>query len=170
MSNRPTRNISRFDYKEYHRTGQKITKNTTKFDHIVEKLNRDYIMARNKLKDDERKISLEIIRFWDEYNLEELFDVDDIKESIDELKNLVKKFENIHVELRTTLEEEEYNEIYPNYKNDVKRMTEWIKTARKEISERKKKDQEALELSKNNEKLTEKEESTNAEKMKKNLK
>lgn len=166
MSNRPTRNISRFDYKTYNRTGQKITKNTTRFDQIVERLNRDYIMDGNKLKEDEQKISLEIIRFWDEYKLEELFDIDDIKESIDELKNLVKNFENIHVELRITLGEEEYNEKYPNYKNDVKRMTEWIKIARKEISERKKKDQEALELSKNNEKLKEKEESTNATKMK----
>ena len=166
MSERPTRNISRFDFRTYHRTGQKITKNNTKFDHIVERLNRDYIMEGNKLKDEERKMSLEIIRFWDEYDLEELFDIDDIKESIDELKNLVKKFENIHVEIRTTLGEEEHNEIYPNYENDVKTMTEWIKTARKEIYERKKRDKEALELSKNNEKLIEKEESTNAEKMK----
>ena len=45
-------------------------------------------------------------------------------------------------------------------------MTEWIKTARKEIYERKKRDKEALELSKNNEKLRERDESANAEKMK----
>ena len=105
-------------------------------------------MEGNKLEDEERKMSLEIIRFWDEYDLEELFDIDDIKESIDELKNVVKKFENIHVEIRTTLGEEEHNEIYPNYENDVKTMTEWIKTARKEIYERKKRCKEAMELSK----------------------
>ena len=80
---------------------------------------------------------------------------------------MVKKFENIHVEIRTTLGEEEHNEIYPNYENDVKTMTEWIKTARKEIYDRKKRGKEALELSKNNDKLRENEESTNAEKMKK---
>ena len=56
----------------------------------MERLNRDYIMEGNKLKDEERKMSLEIIRFWDEYDLDELFDIDDIKESIDELKNLVR--------------------------------------------------------------------------------
>ena len=51
-------------------------------------------MEKNKLMDDERKISLDISRFWNEYELDNLYDVADIKEGSLELKNLTKKFED----------------------------------------------------------------------------
>ena len=94
----------RFDYRVYNQSGKKVAKDNAQINRIVEKLDKDSIMERNKLIDEERKINLEVSRFWKEYELDQLYEVDDIKECINELKNLVKRFENVHVDLKRELE------------------------------------------------------------------
>ena len=143
MSKRPLRNTHRFDYSIYNRTGEKVDKNTTKLEHPSKKL--EVVMEPEQVMDEESKINRDILRFWDEYDLSELDDIDDIREGISELKYLCKRFEDRHVDLQRLLGENEYNKKYQNYDVDVKKMMDWIKLARKTVSEMKRKSEESLE-------------------------
>ena len=125
MSERPIRDILRFDYRVYNQSGKKVAKDNAQINRIVEKLDKDSIMERNKLIDEERKINLEVSRFWKEYELDQLYEVDDIKECI-----------NVHVDLKRELDEQNA-ELYANYESNIKTMTNWIKEARTEILRRK---------------------------------
>ena len=143
MSSRPVRDVLRFDYKVYDQTGNKVEKSLTETDQILEESS-DNDMENISLIDEESKIYLEILRFWNEYDLDEIEYVDDIKESITELKILRKRFEDIHVEMKRAMGEKKHKETYENYEEDVKRMTEWVRMARKVISDRKKQENAAL--------------------------
>ena len=102
---------------------------------IVEKLDQALIMEGQQLGDDERKIYLEIERFFDEYNLEDEPSVDDIREGIIEIKDLIKRYENKHIDLRRLLGEEEHDKTYAGCRQVVNKMTTWVKAARKKVTQ-----------------------------------
>ena len=136
MSRRSQRNLSRFDYLPYDRKGVKrplMDKGDPKVKEVVKK-DQALTMENTRAIDEAEKVDLEIERFWDEYDLAELDGIDDVKECISELKEIIRKYESAHVELRRTLGDQEHKETYGNYDKTVKQMTDWIKLARKEIS------------------------------------
>ena len=138
-----SRNTTRIDYKIYYRTGKKVLKESAKLEELANKLEKDLVMVENRLIDDEKKIGLKIVGFWDEYELDDLYGVDDINDSITELKNLKSGFENIHVDLKRELGEG-WSPTYPKYDDDVRRMTNWIKNDRKEIAKRKREEEDLI--------------------------
>ena len=83
-------------------------------------------------------------RFLEEYDLNLLYEVSDIDDGINELKTIVESYENIHISLKLELKED-YVATYPDYEQNVKVMTDWIKNARKEIRKKKKEIHEKLE-------------------------
>ena len=130
------RNISRFDYNKYHQTGQKSSKLDEQYKKLADSLDKDSIMERTQLVDEDHAIVLEVEVFLEEYELEDLYGIEDIEKCISELKQLKKRFEEVHVKLRRILGEE-HERLYQDYDNDVKKIIDWIKEARKEISKRK---------------------------------
>ena len=157
---RPNRNISKFDYKVYNRTGEKRSKLDLQYRKLADSLERDSIMERIQLIAEDKTIVLEIGGFLEEYELKHLYGIEDIEKYIHELKQLKKKFEQVHVKLRRVLEEE-HEELYKDYDYDVKKIGDWIKEARIEISKRKReKDREvgSKEEEENEKKAREKEE------------
>ena len=164
---RPGRSNPKIDYKVFHQTGKKVAKLDAQYMRLANRLDKDTVMERNQLVDENEMISIEIEDFFQEYNLEEIYDVEDIEKCILELKALKKKYEGVHVKLRRVLDEE-YDESYKDYDSVVKKMVEWIKEARKEISRRKKEkdEKQEIELVRQNEILARKE---NEEREKRNL-
>ena len=135
---RSSRNTPRIDYKIFHQTGQKVSTIEAEYNRLAEWLDKDSIMEKNQLVDDDNVISLEIVGFMEEYELDDLYGVEDIEKCILELKQSKKRFEEVHVKLKRVLEDAEHDILYENYDDDVRRMTDWVKDARKEISKRKK--------------------------------
>lgn len=136
MRKASSRSKPRIDYKIYDQTGKKILKESAKLLELSNKLEKELAMSENQLSDQETKLRLEISGFWGEYDLDDLYGIDQISDSISELKNIKRRFENVHVDLRRNLEEE-WAPKYPGYDDLVERMASWIKTARNKISERK---------------------------------
>ena len=134
--NRTDRNISRVDYKVFHQIGQKGSKHDAQYKKLAKSLDKDSIMGKTQLVDGNSMIVLEIKGFMEEYELEELYGIVDVEKCISELKQLKKRLEDMHVNLRRVLGEE-YEELYRNYDDDVKMITDWIKDARIEMSSRK---------------------------------
>ena len=96
----------------------------------------------------------------EEYELDELYGTEEFEKCIFEVKQLKKRFEQVHVKLKRVLEDNEHDRLYENYENDVKRMTDWIKGARREVSKRKKEEFVEKEREENEDKAGEKEELT----------
>lgn len=92
-------------------------------------------MAQNY--DEEQKIVRKINRFMTENELDLLFDAKDIKEAIDELKNLLDSYDELHIGLKRELGEELYNENYKNFDTVMKSMTDYILNAKKLIIDKK---------------------------------
>ena len=88
-------------------------------------------MERIQLVDEDKMIVLEIGGFLEEYELDDLYGIEDIEKCISELKQLKKRFEQLHVKLRRVLEEE-HEELYKDYDYDVKKIGDRIKEARRE--------------------------------------
>ena len=95
-------------------------------------------METNQLADEDSIIGLIIVGIMEEYDLNDLYRIDDIEKSIIELKQLKKRFVDIHVKLKIVLGINEHARIYENYNHDVRKMADQVKEARRELSERKK--------------------------------
>ena len=135
------RDTKRIDYKVYHLTGAKQAKEQARVSKVVERLDQALAMEDNKAIDEEMNIRLEILRFYDEYEIDFLEGIDDIREGIAEVKDLTRRYTSVHIELQRTLAER-YEDEYKDYEAEVKKMTESVKLARTTISERRKKEQE----------------------------
>ena len=123
MSRRSQRNLNRFDYLPYDRKGEKrplMDKGDPRVKKEVAKKDQALTMENTRAIDEAEKVDLEIKRFWDEYDLAELDGIDDVKECISELKEIIRKYESAHVELRRTLGDQEHKETYENYDKTVK--------------------------------------------------
>ena len=90
MSKKPLRKTHRIDYKEYHSTGRKRLKDEARVSEIVEQFEQALVMDEDKMKNQVRKLDLEITRFFLEYNPEE-DEIDDIKDGIHELKDIIRR-------------------------------------------------------------------------------
>ena len=73
----------------------------------------------------------------EEYELDELYETGEIEKCIFELKQLQKRFEEVHVKSKRVLDDNEHDGSKENYENDVKRMTDRIKGVRREDKGRK---------------------------------
>ena len=120
---RSLREKQRFDYRVYHQTGVKQAKEEARVSKVVDRLDQALVMEDNKVIDKAVNLKLEVERFYDEYDLDILEGIDDIKEGIVELKNLTKEYVSNHTELKRMLGDT-YGEEYPDYDAEVKKMTD----------------------------------------------
>ena len=102
-------------------------------------------MDENRVIDLVRKLDLEIVRFFEEYDVE-LDEVDDLKEAIRELKDLIRRYESAQIVLQRVIGDERFAAEEEIGTQKVKRMTDWIRFARVSISERRKAADDELEL------------------------
>ena len=109
-------------------------------------------------------MDLEIARFFSEYDLD-LDDVDDLKDGIHELKDIIRRFESAHIDLRRVLGEHRYDAENEDYDAMVEQMTDWLKNAKTSISEKKKSAQEELEQRDQKKRLAELEENKMQERL-----
>ena len=93
-------------------------------------------MAANDLIDSEAKLSNKFKRLLEEYDINLLFDIPEIEAGVNEIKGVIDKYEDIHVELKREMGDG-YIEAYPNDLEKLKPMTDWIKSAKLEIKNRK---------------------------------
>ena len=128
--NRPRRNIDRFDYKIYSKTGNKIVKG------------RSGILAMASSVDKELSVVCRLERFLIEYDLRLLYEVGDIEEGIKEVCDIVESYEELHLRLKRELGTLSYEETYPEYEDRIKCVTDWIRSAKSEI--RTKKEEKSL--------------------------
>ena len=130
--NRPQRNIARFDYKIYNKTGIKLLKEGHR-----KGIN---TMAANIAR--ELKLVCKLDRFKIEYELSLLYEIEDIEEGIKELCSIIDKYDEVHIALKNELRGDTYAESYPDYEARIKSVTDWIKSAKFEI--RNKKEEKSL--------------------------
>ena len=123
--NRPRRNIDRVDYKIYNKTGNKIVKN------------RKGISIMASSVDQELKVVGRLERFMIEYDFSLLYEVVDIEEGIREVRNIVESYEELHLKLKLELGILSYEETYPEYEDRIKCVTNWIRSAKSEIRNKK---------------------------------
>ena len=123
MSVRSIRLKNRIDYKIYNETGKKIQREPN-----FEKM--------SELIDQELKLVKKIVRFRSEYNLDLLFDINEIEEAISEQRKLLEAYEELHIKLKRDLAED-YSNTYIDYDGHIKIMTDYIILAKKEIRNKK---------------------------------
>ena len=141
---RQSRSNPRLDYKVFHETGKKVAKLDAQYMKLAEKLDKDTIMERTQLVDENNMIVIEVEDFLEEYELDDLYGTEDTEKCILELKDLKKRFDGVHIKLKRVLGNE-YKALYESYDNDVKKIVEWIKEAGREISNRKREQDEERE-------------------------
>ena len=118
------------DYKVLHNFGTKTTKRVLP---NLPSLTMDF----QKLVEDEKKAGLRIDRYVEEYELDLLFDIEEIEEGVRNFKELLEDYEALHIELERELGEEEYLTRYPNYEMMRKKVIDWIKNAKAEVKRKK---------------------------------
>ena len=129
MSQRLLRSSKLLDYQIFHETGDRVYKSGRE-DNIV----------MDRKKDSEKKIASRIDRFLTQNaDLSEFFDLDEIDGSIRELRELLESYEDLHIELKGELGDQEYSETYDEYSKNVQKMEEWLKKSRTEVRSRKQK-------------------------------
>ena len=126
--NKPQRNIARVDYKIYNKTGIKLLKEYRKC-----------ISTMTTNIDTELKLVCKLDRFKCEYELSLLYEIEDIEDGIKELRSIVEKYEELHIALKNDLGSDSYAESYPDYEARIKSMTDWIRSAKFEIRNKKEK-------------------------------
>ena len=109
----------RLDYSHFHKTGEKEFKN------------RD-ILKMSVTIDCELKLVCKINRFLDEYQVSLFSDVDEIDESLAQMRELQQEYEDMHIELRRELGDEEYEKTYTEFQNSREVMMTWLTEAKKE--------------------------------------
>ena len=125
-TNKPQRNIARVDYKIYNRTGIKLLKEYRKG-----------ISTMTTNIDTELKLVCKLDRFKSEYELSLLYEIEDIEDGIKELRSIVEKYEELHIALKNELG-------YPDYEARIKSVTDWIRSAKFEIRNKKEKKHSSL--------------------------
>ena len=126
MSNRSRRDLVRFDYQKYHRTGVKVP--------VESCLQNLPNMAGNPALD--KKILAKIEQFKRENDPDLLYDVTEIEDAVSEFRRMIDSYIDVHVALREQLEN--YTEVYPDYDMNLDGMTEWVKKCRIIIKDMKK--------------------------------
>ena len=123
-TNKPQRNIARVDYKIYNRTGIKLLKE-----------NRKGISTMATNIDTELKLVCRLDRF------KSMSLVYSMKQKIlkTELRNYVASYEELHIALKNELGSDSYAESYPDYEARIKSVTDWIRSAKFEIRNKKEK-------------------------------
>ena len=58
---------------------------------------------------------------------------DEIYEGVATINDLIKNYRHVHVELKATLGEEEYNNKYPTYEATLKTVSDFLKSARNRL-------------------------------------
>ena len=86
---------------------------------------------------EEMKVVPRLERLLVEYDLSLLYEVIDIKEGIKEVREIVEKYEELHITLRQELGGHSYEESYPEYKDKIQCVTDWIRKAKSAIKEKK---------------------------------
>ena len=137
MSDRPRRVQSRLDYNIYNITGKKVAKENRTLERLSEGFEKLAVMATEKLEVEEKKINRKIIRFLKENDeFTSFFDVDDIEKAVVEIKWLLEKYEETHLELEEELGDDQYKKKYENLQVPQLAST-WVKNAKLEIKRRK---------------------------------
>ena len=90
----------------------------------------------NDLIDQETMLSWKFVRLLEEYDLTVLYDISEVEEALQEVRDSVENFETTHVQLQRGLGIK-YAELYPNAMDRLKPMTDWIVSARKDLRIRK---------------------------------
>ena len=124
--NKPQRNIGRVDYKIYNKTGIKLLN-----------VYRKGISTMMTNIDRELKFVCKLDRFKSEYELSLLYEVEDIEDGTKELRNIVEKYKELLIALKNELGSDSYTESYPDYEARIKSVTEWIRSAKFEIRNKK---------------------------------
>ena len=116
MSQRSLRSSKLLDYNIFHETGDRVYKS-----------GREDKTVMDRKKDSEKKIASRIDRFLTQNaDLSEFFDLDEIDGSIRELRELLESYEDLHIELKSELGDQEYSETYGEYSKNVQKMEEWL--------------------------------------------
>ena len=136
MCDKPRRVRQSIDYKIFNDSGRKVEKQNidVEVENIVEKFENLSVMDTKKLLNEEKKINLKLVRTLNEYELETLYEINDIEAGISEIKKLIESYEEVVVELREELGREYNNTVF---ETQLKIVMEWIKNARLEIKNRK---------------------------------
>ena len=94
-----------------------------------------------QIVDSELKISKKLKRFFNEYELSLLFDVQDVELGIAELKELTNEYDDIHSKLiRTSTDagDSVYKDTYQEqYDDQMSEIEKWIKQAKQDIKAKK---------------------------------
>ena len=102
-SERSKRTLKSFDYRVYSETGKKVAKEKRELKKITKDFENLANMANEQLIDEEKKTCLKINRCFDEYDLDILFDIEEVEKGILEMKFVLENYESIHVELKSEL-------------------------------------------------------------------
>ena len=119
------RDQKRLDYAHFDKTGEKIFKKRC-------------ISTMSITIEHELKTVCKINRFLDENQLSLFYDVEEINEGLEKMRELLQEFEDVHVELRRELGDAEYEKTYTEFKKSRDHMMTWLKNAKSERSKFKK--------------------------------
>ena len=144
-SGRGRRVTGRLDYMVYSETGIKLRKEQKELDRIMQGFENLSVMASRKLIEKDTKVCSALDRFVESNTFEVLCDTESVEAAVSECKKLYESYENIHIELKSELEEE-YEETFKEFVITKKVFADWINGAKIEVQRRK--GEERLRLSK----------------------
>ena len=128
---RSSRNKNRLDYKIFHKSGEKVSKNRE-------------IFNMSDTIDEELKIVCKINRFLEENDLSLFSDVEEIDNSLEKIRILQQEYEEVHIKLRRELGDDEYQKTYTEYEKSQDVMMTWLKDAKFEKKRKKDKSSEQI--------------------------
>ena len=126
------RKKGRLDYKEYSETGRKVQKERKELEKITQGFKDLSEMAALKLKEKELKLCSKLARFVEDNEIEVLCDIESLEAAVIECKKLHESYDNIHIELRSELDEE-YEESYKEFALTTVIFSDWIRNAKIKI-------------------------------------
>ena len=94
--------------------------------------------------DVELKIVCKINRFLDENQISMFSDVDEVNECLDKMRELQQEYEDVHIELRRELGDDEYEKTYTEFQKSRDVMMTWLKNAKIERMKFKKQSSEKI--------------------------
>ena len=104
-------------------------------------IDRRNLSIMDQIVDSELKIVNKFKRFFDEYELDVLFDVEDVEVGIAELKELTNEYEDIHSQLSRASRDagdDVYKDTYQEqYDKQMLEIVDWIRRAKKSIRTKK---------------------------------
>ena len=117
---RRTRDKNRLDYKHFHKTGEKVFENRNNF-------------ITSVTIEVELKIVCKINRFLEENELSLFSDIEEIDGSLEKMRSLLEEYEDVHIELKRELGDDEYEKTYTEHQKTRGVMMTWLKDAKLEI-------------------------------------